>query len=73
MHHLSFSPISSLQAKEQDPCKIIDTLNQCVTSLPRDKLHKVVGIGVSGQMHGVVLWNTNAGLIWFGFPSLLLG
>ncbi|XP_041947105.1 sedoheptulokinase isoform X3 [Alosa sapidissima] len=53
-------------AKEQDPERIINTLNQCVASLPGEKLQKVVGIGVSGQMHGVVFWRAKTGCEWFG-------
>ncbi|PWS22535.1 hypothetical protein DKP78_17880, partial [Enterococcus faecium] len=54
----------------QDPEKIIYTLNQCVTSLPREKLQKVVGIGVSGQMHGVVFWRAETGCEWFGTNNI---
>ncbi|XP_042562800.1 sedoheptulokinase isoform X1 [Clupea harengus] len=57
-------------AKEQNPERIIDTLNKCVTSLPREKLQKVVGIGVSGQMHGIVFWRANTGGEWFGTDSV---
>ncbi|XP_048872877.1 sedoheptulokinase isoform X1 [Brienomyrus brachyistius] len=49
---------------EQDPGKIIDTLNQCMTSLPRDKLRNVTKIGVSGQMHGVMFWKTKTACCW---------
>uniref|UniRef100_A0A8C4STC3 Sedoheptulokinase n=1 Tax=Erpetoichthys calabaricus TaxID=27687 RepID=A0A8C4STC3_ERPCA len=45
------------QAKEQDVGRIVNALNECVAVLPKDQLQKVVRIGVSGQMHGVVFWN----------------
>ncbi|KAL2095053.1 hypothetical protein ACEWY4_009772 [Coilia grayii] len=61
-----------VNGKEQDPCEIIDALNQCVTSLPRQKLQKVVGIGVSGQMHGIVFWGANTGCEWFVTNSVCM-
>ncbi|XP_062844700.1 sedoheptulokinase [Trichomycterus rosablanca] len=51
-------------AKEQDPVKIIATLDQCMSALPKDKLNKVVCIGVSGQMHGVLFWKSKTGCEW---------
>ncbi|XP_035287602.1 sedoheptulokinase [Anguilla anguilla] len=51
-------------AKEQDPERIIDTLNQCIAALPRDKLRNVTKIGVSGQMHGVMFWKARTGCSW---------
>ncbi|XP_061104763.1 sedoheptulokinase isoform X1 [Conger conger] len=51
-------------AKEQDPERIIDTLNQCIAALPRDKLQNVTKIGVSGQMHGVMFWKAGTGCSW---------
>ncbi|KPP67856.1 sedoheptulokinase-like, partial [Scleropages formosus] len=51
-------------AMEQDPLKIIDALNQCVASLPRDKLKKVIRIGVCGQMHGVMFWKAKTACCW---------
>ncbi|CAI9591403.1 unnamed protein product, partial [Staurois parvus] len=52
------------QGKEQDVCKIIRALNDCLGALPREKLQKVSRIGVSGQMHGVVLWKSGQGCHW---------
>ncbi|KAM8835497.1 sedoheptulokinase [Synchiropus picturatus] len=42
--------------KEQDPVRIIGALNRCMSQLSYDKLQHVRGIGVSGQMHGVLFW-----------------
>lgn len=50
-----------MQAKEQDSVQIITTLNECIASLPIDKLQNVSRIGVSGQMHGVVFWKAQTG------------
>ncbi|KAG7483759.1 hypothetical protein MATL_G00041680 [Megalops atlanticus] len=50
-----------LHAKEQDPERILDTVNQCIEALPRDKLQNVIKIGVSGQMHGVMFWKGRTG------------
>ncbi|KAI4891799.1 hypothetical protein NFI96_014809, partial [Prochilodus magdalenae] len=51
-------------AKEQDPARIIAALDQCMAALPQEKLNKVVCIGVSGQMHGVVFWKSKTGCKW---------
>uniref|UniRef100_A0A3B1JUK5 Sedoheptulokinase n=2 Tax=Astyanax mexicanus TaxID=7994 RepID=A0A3B1JUK5_ASTMX len=51
-------------AREQDPTRIICTLDRCLAALPRDRLSKVVCVGVSGQMHGVVLWKSKTGCEW---------
>ncbi|XP_034033398.1 sedoheptulokinase isoform X2 [Thalassophryne amazonica] len=50
--------------KEQDPGRIIDALNRCVSFLPRDKLKNVCRIGLSGQMHGVLFWKGRSGCDW---------
>ncbi|KAM9788227.1 sedoheptulokinase [Neosynchiropus ocellatus] len=42
--------------REQDPIRIIGALNRCMSQLSFDKLQHVCGIGVSGQMHGVLFW-----------------
>ncbi|CAG5877081.1 unnamed protein product [Menidia menidia] len=55
---------SGIQAKEQDPGRIIDALNRCVGQLPRDKLQHVSSIGLSGQMHGVIFWKAEKGCDW---------
>ncbi|KAM6911689.1 sedoheptulokinase [Lycodopsis pacificus] len=55
---------SGIQAKEQETGRIIDTLNRCIGLLPRDKLQHVTSIGLSGQMHGVLLWKARSGCVW---------
>ncbi|XP_036297508.1 sedoheptulokinase [Pipistrellus kuhlii] len=52
------------QAREQDVSRIIQALNECLTALPRQQLRRVQGIGVSGQMHGVLFWKTGHGCEW---------
>ncbi|KAJ3589635.1 hypothetical protein NHX12_010479 [Muraenolepis orangiensis] len=55
---------SGLQSQEQDPGVIIETLNRCVSRLPREKLLHVTSVGVSGQMHGVLFWKAKTGCDW---------
>ena len=43
---------------EQDVGKILTALQFCVSGLPKESLTRVVKIGVSGQMHGVMLWKS---------------
>ncbi|KAK1331504.1 hypothetical protein QTO34_009461 [Cnephaeus nilssonii] len=52
------------QAQEQDVSRIIHALNECLAALPRQQLRRVRGIGVSGQMHGVLFWKTGQGCEW---------
>ncbi|KAM5308444.1 sedoheptulokinase isoform 2-T2 [Glossophaga mutica] len=52
------------QAREQDVSRIIQALNECLAALPPQQLRKVCGIGVSGQMHGVLFWKTGQGCEW---------
>ncbi|KAJ1071326.1 hypothetical protein K5549_001618 [Capra hircus] len=52
------------QGQEQDVRRIIQALHECLAALPRQQLRKVCGIGVSGQMHGVVFWKTGQGCAW---------
>lgn len=49
------------QGREQDVSRIVHTLNECLAALPREQLRRVGGIGVSGQMHGVLFWKTGQG------------
>ncbi|XP_017315463.1 sedoheptulokinase [Ictalurus punctatus] len=51
--------------KEQDPVRIIAALDQCMCALPKEKLHDVICIGVSGQMHGVLFWKSNTACEWY--------
>ncbi|XP_064425081.1 sedoheptulokinase [Latimeria chalumnae] len=52
------------QGKEQDVSRIVRALNECIAALPSDGLQRVVSIGVSGQMHGVMFWKTGQGCDW---------
>ncbi|XP_076606355.1 sedoheptulokinase [Chaetodon auriga] len=55
---------SGIKAKEQHTGRIIDTLNRCIGLLPGDKLQHVSSIGLSGQMHGLLLWKGKDGCDW---------
>lgn len=57
---------SSGKAKEQDPGRIIDALNRCVSLLSADARHRVRAVAVSGQMHGLLLWKPETGCDWSG-------
>ncbi|GCB77961.1 hypothetical protein scyTo_0019344, partial [Scyliorhinus torazame] len=50
--------------QEQDVAQILSALHQCVAALPRERLCKVRRIGVSGQMHGLMLWKSQEGCMW---------
>uniref|UniRef100_A0A8C9JBY4 Sedoheptulokinase n=1 Tax=Panthera tigris altaica TaxID=74533 RepID=A0A8C9JBY4_PANTA len=50
--------------QEQDVSRIIQALNECLAALPQQLLQEVGGIGVSGQMHGVMFWKTGQGCEW---------
>ncbi|XP_042823749.1 sedoheptulokinase isoform X1 [Panthera tigris] len=52
------------QGQEQDVSRIIQALNECLAALPQQLLQEVGGIGVSGQMHGVMFWKTGQGCEW---------
>ncbi|XP_067864623.1 sedoheptulokinase isoform X2 [Heptranchias perlo] len=52
------------EGREQDVGRIVSALHRCVAALPRERLHRVERIGVSGQMHGVMLWKSKEGCIW---------
>jgi len=54
---VSVREVGSIE-NEQDPAKIFDTLELCLADLPEELMPKVVGVGVCGQMHGVVLWKS---------------
>lgn len=42
---------------EQDVNTIISIVDQLVNCHPLDLIHNIKGIGVAGQMHGILLWN----------------
>ena len=44
---------------EQDVMKILSTLNTVLGKFPLQKRQEVIGIGVSGQMHGVAFWHSS--------------
>ncbi|XP_027623707.1 sedoheptulokinase isoform X1 [Tupaia chinensis] len=58
------SAAGGAQGREQDVSKIIGALNECLAALPPQQLRRVGGIGVSGQMHGVMFWKTDQGCTW---------
>lgn len=60
------------QGQEQDVSRIIQALNECLAALPRQLLQEVCGIGVSGQMHGVMFWKTDQGTLGSGDDHMLL-
>ncbi|XP_043573943.1 sedoheptulokinase [Chiloscyllium plagiosum] len=60
------SSLDGEKCREQDVARIVSAVNSCVSALPREHLCKVMRIGVSGQMHGVVLWKSEEGCIWQG-------
>lgn len=54
------SDLGSL-GNEQDPQRIMTALQFCVSGLPKEDLVRVKKIGISGQMHGVLLWKKGQG------------
>ncbi|NQT91979.1 MAG: hypothetical protein HQ559_04395, partial [Lentisphaerae bacterium] len=40
---------------EQDPGRILDAVDPCMQDIPEDTREQVVAIGITGQMHGVLL------------------
>lgn len=54
------------QGREQDVSRIIQALNECLAALPQQQLRKVKAIGVSGQMHGILLWEISQGMLGSG-------
>jgi len=43
-------------ANEQNVSNILSAVDICMSNMPSDLLSKVRGIGICGQMHGLVLW-----------------
>ncbi|XP_055223133.2 sedoheptulokinase isoform X1 [Gorilla gorilla gorilla] len=64
------SAVAGPQGREQDVSRILQALHECLAALPRPQLRSVVGIGVSGQMHGVVFWKTGQGGVSLLLPRL---
>ncbi|XP_074046632.1 sedoheptulokinase [Macrotis lagotis] len=52
------------QGREQDAGRILRALGQCLGALPAGGLRRVRGIGVSGQMHGVMFWKSCQACTW---------
>lgn len=50
---------------------IIQALNECLDALPRQQLQRVGGIGVSGQMHGILFWKAGQGMLGVGNDLML--
>lgn len=50
-----------MSASEQDPGRIISALQACLLQIPAEIRAQIGRIGVSGQMHGVVLWKSGYG------------
>ncbi|XP_021033635.1 sedoheptulokinase isoform X2 [Mus caroli] len=66
------SAVAGPQGREQDVTRIIQALNECLDALPRQQLRRVGGIGVSGQMHGILFWKAGQGCEWMeGGPAFV--
>ena len=50
-------------ASEQDVSKIMSAIDNCVAEIPPNLAARISGIGVSGQMHGLVMWTKQSGNI----------
>jgi sedoheptulokinase len=57
--HESDVPGLPIGRSEQVVSKILSTLDESINRLPLHRRHTVASIGVTGQMHGVVLCNTS--------------
>lgn len=42
---------------EQDVVKIIEVLDKCLSEINIPQINQVKGIGITGQMHGVMFWS----------------
>ena len=57
---LNASLPSSVEGKdEQHVGRILASLDKVMQKFPLESKKKVVAVGVSGQMHGIVLWNSD--------------
>lgn len=52
---------SGISASEQDPGGIISAVQTCLLQIPSEIRAQIGWIGVSGQMHGIVLWKSGYG------------
>ncbi|XP_012273231.1 sedoheptulokinase [Orussus abietinus] len=48
-----------VEGNKQDVPKILSTVHNCISRLPKDLLRQVQFIGICGQMHGVTLWKSD--------------
>ncbi|KAL5016425.1 hypothetical protein ScPMuIL_006014 [Solemya velum] len=48
--------ISDVNCNEQDPYFIFKAIEKCVLDIPTEERERVKCIGVTGQMHGILLW-----------------
>jgi len=59
-HHADAVSDVGAVGSEQEVWKLISTLNLCVGQIPIKQRERVSYVGVCGQMHGCVLWKTDA-------------
>jgi len=59
-HHADAVSDVGAVGSEQEVWKLISTLNLCVGQIPIKQRERVSHVGVCGQMHGCVLWKTDA-------------
>lgn len=48
-------------ASEQDVSSIMSAVDDCMTEIPTDLASRITKVGVSGQMHGLVMWTKQSG------------
>jgi len=65
-HHADAISDVGAVGSEQEVWKLISTLNLCVGQIPIKQREQVSYVGVCGQMHGCVLWKTDANSISTG-------
>lgn len=56
-HHADIPSVPG--GAEQDPAKILEAVARIIAALPQDQLGRISCIGVTGQMHSVLLGNGN--------------
>ncbi len=59
IHHAA-QIIGAEDEAEQSASKILDAVDTAIAGLPFEHLQQVSAVGVTGQMHGLVLWNTDS-------------
>lgn len=53
----SASVESGVNCNEQDSDAIFKAIEKCIAGIPLGEREHITGIGIAGQMHGVILWN----------------